>query len=72
MADWTVAHDDVLNQRLRCCSDCGRPTTTVWVGIVTLRSGFGVGYGVCARCRAKEGGEDTLKDKMRTRYCGRD
>jgi hypothetical protein len=68
VTDWLSAVDDHLCQRLRCCTDCGQATTTVWVGVVELAHHRSVAYAICPRCKAKEGGEDALRARLERRY----
>ena len=70
-ADETVARDDLLTNRLTCCTACGRRGTVregIWV-LDTPGAPFATSYGLCARCRATQQPSLLLIDTvLRQRY----
>jgi hypothetical protein len=70
MVAWDVALDDVLTERLRACTDCGRPVErrmwfcvfeTATAAIATLR---------CSRCRMADPDGRALQARLSHRYGG--
>jgi hypothetical protein len=66
MADWTVAVDDLLTQRLCCCTVCGRRLTRYWG--VWEECGLLVGYMLCDRCHVTDKTQHSLRAVMQQRY----
>ena len=70
-ADETVARDDLLTNRLTCCTACGRHGTVREGCWLLDRPGapFAVSYSLCARCRATQQPSLLLIDTvLRQRY----
>ena len=64
--DWTVAVDDALCERLRCCSSCGQ-ARPVHVGLHLL-DGLAIATSVCRRCHQADPPQVVLGERLRQRY----
>ena len=69
MPDWLIAADDILCQRLRHCTRCGRASPqVVWTGVEELPHGHSVAFLLCAPCKRQDPQQRTLTALLQQRY----
>jgi hypothetical protein len=69
MADNTIAFDDFLCARLRCCTQCGQPLVAHQSMLVTLTlRARCIGVAHCQPCRRRDPDMTKLAALLRQRY----
>ena len=67
--DWLIAADDILCQRLRHCTRCGRPNPqVVWTGVEEMPDGRSVAFLLCTACKRQDPQQRTLTALLQQRY----
>jgi hypothetical protein len=70
--DWTIAMDDLLTERLRCCTYCGGGAHQLnWAGIAVLRNTartLVLAYVLCRACRTADPTDGQVIAHLERRY----